>query len=220
MEFTFTSHTTNPGNADGATSTTATSRDGGRASLPKAGGVYVLPIRSASRSSSASTGSSTATLKSTTTVDSPKRKRSLSETPEDERPAKKLYIPARQVVFEDPIGPSVTIHFQGYINIDPYEEGYYEDGIPEDIDAGILELVEQDPEARYNHPWVDIPGIIQYVLEGGLEEETAGIHDDTDEGLCFLAEVYGEREYGLDPDDYSDDSVEDEEDEEDEEDHA
>ncbi|KAI0116604.1 hypothetical protein F4776DRAFT_279972 [Hypoxylon sp. NC0597] len=208
MESTFTSLTSNVGNADGATSTTATSHDGGCASLPQVDGEFTLPIRSASRSS-ISTSTSTSTLESTIAVDGSKRKRSLSETPEEERPAKKHYIPSRYVVFNSPSGTSVTIHFQGYIDEDVMKEvGVPDDGIPEDVDANIYDLVGRDPEACYNHPWVDLPGLVEYVLEDGLEEATASIHDDSDESLYALGETYGDIDYYSDSDDYSDEDEE------------
>ncbi|KAI0837917.1 hypothetical protein F5Y06DRAFT_57545 [Hypoxylon sp. FL0890] len=189
MEYTFKFRASDVGKTGGAA---ATSNPTDRASAPKKFGTFTLAFRSRS----ISTVSSTSSLQKLPASNAgTKRKRSSSETPEDERPAKKNYIPNRQVVLKGNDGLPVTFYFQGYNDPDTLkEEGLGADGIPADVDADIDDLVERDPWARYDHPWADIPGMVEFILEETDFPETAAIHDDTAESLYALAKVYAEDE--------------------------
>ncbi|KAI1101031.1 hypothetical protein F4804DRAFT_25596 [Jackrogersella minutella] len=121
-----------------------------------------------------------------------KRKRCQPENVEDAPPAKKNHpLPVRQRkqkphgiphIFERPV-----YHY------DPTDNS----GIPDDVDADLDDLVKGDPNALYNHPWADCPGILEQVKEEPEElirAGLAGIYEDTAEGLSFMAETYASEE--------------------------
>ncbi|KAI2468171.1 hypothetical protein F4781DRAFT_399637 [Annulohypoxylon bovei var. microspora] len=56
-----------------------------------------------------------------------------------------------------------------------------------DVDASVDDLVAADPDAATNHPWTDIPGLIDDVKAiACLQSTLRAIHQDTEEGLKFL----------------------------------
>ncbi|KAI1417334.1 hypothetical protein F5Y13DRAFT_152520 [Hypoxylon sp. FL1857] len=184
---TFTFRVRDVANANGTPNTIVT---GGYAPSSNSCGVHAhkFPALTAESPSSSTSSSASSDEKSPVSEDRPKRKRDHSETLENERPAKRHYIPAREVVMKNG-DKLVTLHFEGYNNpnVDDADK-------LSDVDADIYDLVKRDPEACYDHPWTNMPGLVEYLLENSIFEETVGIHNDTEECLYALAEAYADGE--------------------------
>ncbi|KAI1137429.1 hypothetical protein F5Y05DRAFT_387192 [Hypoxylon sp. FL0543] len=168
MEHQFTFRVPNDCSTNGAANNaTAPSCPSGCAEPAQTFGASNSPIRGLGTSAGGNMASLATSM--ATSVGS-KRKRACSEMPEEERPGKKHFVPSREVTLKDHNGLPVKVQFDSYNDPDDELE-LPAGGIPEDVDADITDLVPRDPQASYNHPWADIPGIVDSVLEEGSKEK-------------------------------------------------
>ncbi|KAI1379079.1 hypothetical protein F4677DRAFT_357273 [Hypoxylon crocopeplum] len=104
---------------------------------------------------------------------------------------------AKRARLSDDLAHHVPTHVTAY-HYDPYDT----EGIPDDIDADVNDLVGPDPDGSLTHPWADIPGLLE-ALDEEDNWEFACIHDNTTASISRLAEAW-EREWeGIDTEEES-----------------